>query len=162
MKKEIYPSNNLYFQKLKTFGREVLKICKENRINPIIYGSYMLFYYTKNNNLKVNDLDFYIKEKDFTKLIKVLEDHKIKFSYSKEWHTLQVFKRKLKIEFDSIDFWYRGSKELINLNFEGIKVKALSLESLKRIYKRASERSKDNAQGNKKKYEMLTKLIVFI
>ncbi len=158
MKKETSPYNKIHFQKLKTFGKKILKICKENRVNPILYGSYMLFYYTRENTLKINDLDFYVKEKDFVKLIKVLKHHKINFNYSKEWHTLQIFKGKFKIEFDSIDFWYKGPKEFITINLGGIKVKALSMNSLKRIYKRASERSKDNPEGNKKKYEMLMRI----
>ena len=42
-----------------------------------------------------------------------------------------------------------------NIVFDGLKAKAVSLKDLKRIYKEASERSKDNAEGNLIKYKML-------
>jgi len=118
----------------------------------------MLFYYTQNEKLKVNDLDFYVREKDFTNLTNILEKSQIRFKYSPELHTLQVFKGNLKLEFDSIDFWYKGRKELINIHVDGIIVKALNLKSLKSIYKRAYERSKDNSKGNRIKYELLARL----
>jgi len=158
MIKEVYPSNKEHFEKLKQFGKTLLAICKKAKIEPILYGSYMLFYYTNNKKIKINDLDFYIREKEFTKLIKSLNKNKIKYFYSPEFHTLQVFTNKLKIEFDSIDFWYNDRKKFININFDGFDIKALSKGSLKNIYKKASEKSKDNPEGNRRKYKMLTKL----
>lgn len=150
--------NKVHLTKLKKFGKQLINICEKAKIKPILYGSYMIFYYTKDKSMRVNDLDFYIKEKDFSKLRKSLENNKLNYEYSKDWHTLQVKKGKLKIEFDSIDFWYKGSKSYIKLNFEGKVIRALSLDSLRKIYKRASETSKDNPEGNLKKYQALLKI----
>ena len=108
--------------------------------------------------MKINDIDMLIPEKDFVKIIEVLEKKKIKFNYDKKWHVLQVLKEDLRIEFDSIDFWQKNlSEDFQKLNFNGIPVKILSLKTLKNIYKKASEVSQDNPIGNKEKFELLNK-----
>ena len=154
----IYPTNKKHFIKLIDFSKELLKICDKIKVKPIIYGSYMLLDYTKNKKLKINDIDFYIREKDLSKVIKVLKEKGINHDYSGKWHTLQVKKGNLKIEFDSLDFWYNGPKKLAKVNLNGKIVRALSLEGLKHIYKKASETSKDNPEGNLRKYNSLLKV----
>jgi hypothetical protein len=158
MEKQIYPKNKEQFVKLRKFAKKIYLLCKESGINPVVYGSFMILKYTKDKNMKVNDIDFYIREEEFKKLVKVLKENKINFEYPKEWHTLQVMKGDLKIEFDSIDFWNKTKKEFVEINFEGEKIKALSLDSLREIYKRASEVSQDNPEGNLKKYRALLKV----
>jgi len=155
MKKEVHPINKEQFARLKKFAKKILNLCEEVNIEPILYGSFMIFEYTKNKNLEVNDIDFYIKEGDFERLAKILTEKKINFEYPKKWHTLQIIKDDLKIEFDSIDFWNKSKKEFVGINFEGKKIKALSIGSLKAIYKQASETSEDNPKGNLKKYNLL-------
>lgn len=157
MQKEVYPINKEHFIKLKKFAKKIIILCKDEKLNPVIYGSFMLFYYLKDKKLKVNDIDFYIKEKYFLKLMDILNKNQIKYIHSPEWHTLQIFNGNLKVEFDSINFWYKGPKDFINIKLEGVGVKALSLNALKSIYKKASEKSKDNSEGNRKKYEALMK-----
>lgn len=158
MKKEIYPKNKEQFLRLKKFAKEILKLCEKVNIKPILYGSFMTFKYTQNKNLEVNDIDFYIKENDFDKLANILTKEKINFEYPKKWHTLQVTKDYLKIEFDSIDFWNKTKKEFNEIMFENKKIKALSLKALMAIYKQASETSEDNPKGNLKKYKLLKNL----
>lgn len=155
MKKEIYPRNKQHLIKLGKFANEILDILEESKINPVIYGSYMIFYYTRDKSMKVNDIDFYIRDKEIPKLIDILKKNKIDYSYSKKWHTLSVEKGRLKLEFDSIDFFFKGKKEFTKIDFFGREMKVLSKNSLKRIYKRASEVSEDNPEGNLKKYLML-------
>jgi len=53
--------------------------------------------------------------------------------------------------------WNKTKKEFVEINFENEFVNALSLDSLIAIYKQASETSKDNPEGNLKKYKMLLK-----
>ncbi len=156
---KIYPANKEHFIKLKEFAIEIIDMCEKIGIKLIAYGSLVFFGYTKNKKINVNDVDFLIPENAFKKIIKVLDKNKIKYNYSKEWHTLQVFKGKLKIELDSRDFW---QKDLPNdfeyFSFDGFVVKAVSLNSLKEIYKKASEVSKDNPHGNLRKYEVLNRM----
>lgn len=156
---KIYPSNKEYFTKLKKFANEILNFCNKIGISPIAYGSLILFGYTKNDKSVVNDIDFLIPEEAFEKIIKVLKKKKVKCNYSEEWHTLQIFKGKLKIELDSIDFWQKDlPKDFEKFDFDGLIVKAVSLNSLKAIYKKASKVSKDNPHGNLKKFRELQKL----
>jgi len=93
----IYPKNKKKFLKLLDFADEILKICKKFKIIPMVYGSLAVFIYTKNKNLKINDIDFLIRENDIKKIISNLEKKKFKYKYSKKWHVLQIFKNRLKI-----------------------------------------------------------------
>lgn len=158
-KKNIYPKNKRKFIRLMKFGKEIVDICKRAGINPIVYGSLAFFYYTKKKDIKVNDIDFLIPEDSFDKIIEILKKKKIKYVYSPEWHTLQIFKGDLKIELDSTDFWQKDlPKNFKRFNFNNLEIRAVALKSLIKIYKKASEVSKDNPEGNRKKYEMLKKL----
>lgn len=156
---KIVPLNKEYFIRLKEFGKNILDILCDLRVTPIAYGSLTYFGYMKDKNIAVNDIDLLIPENSFKKIIKILEEKNIRYNYSAEWHTLQVFDGNLKIEFDSIDFWQKDlPKDFEEFDFDGLVVKAVSLNSLRRIYKKASETSKDNPHGNLKKYEALKKL----
>jgi hypothetical protein len=55
MKTNIYPANKEHFEKLIPFAQEIIALCKENKISPIIYGSFAHFFYTKDKSLNVND-----------------------------------------------------------------------------------------------------------
>jgi len=154
-----FPSNKEQFVRLVDFCKEIIDICDKQNVEPIVYGSLAVFVYTKNKKMNVNDIDMLIREKDFAKIIKVLEERKIKYNHDKRWHVLQILKDDLKIEFDSIDFWQKDlPKDFQELDFYGKKLKILSLNTLKNIYKKASEVSKDNPLGNKKKFEALNKI----
>jgi hypothetical protein len=65
-------------------------------------------------------------------------------------------KGKLKLEIDSIDFWHKNLRLRFRyLDFNGFKVKAVNLDSLTKIYKRASKVSHDNPERNLRKWRML-------
>jgi len=154
-----FPSNKEQFVRLVDFCKYIIDICDKQNVEPIVYGSLAVFVYTKNKKMNVNDIDMLIREKDFAKIIKVLKERKIKYNHDKRWHVLQILKDDLKIEFDSIDFWQKDLPEdFQELNFYGKKLKILSLNTLKNIYKKASEVSQDNPLGNKKKFEALNKI----
>ena len=153
-----YPANKDFFIRLKFFCREILDLCNQLRVTPIAYGSLAYFGYTKNKTIRVNDFDFLIPEIHFEKIIKVLAKNKIKYNYSAEWHTLQIFNDDLRIELDSIDYWYSGPRDFRDFDFDGLIVKAISLEGLKLQYKKASEASKDRPDEYRKKFSVLEKL----
>jgi len=148
--------NNL--NELKKFGKEIIKLCKRVGVLPILYGGLLHAHYRGDKSSEINDIDFYIGEKDFGRVIDLLKKEKIKYNYSKKYHNLQVLKNGLKVELDSLDYWYSGKKNFVQFNFEDLKIKALTLEELKGVYKRASEVSKDNPKGNLKKFNELQKL----
>lgn len=126
-----------------------------------MYGSFAHFYWTKDENLKVRDIDFYIKEKDYPILIKILNENKIYNKYNSEWHVMSVKDRKLTLEFDSIDFWYKKDKggpikkDFHNINFYGIKTKVLGIKGLEKLYIAALKRTKDNKVKISKKIKHL-------
>lgn len=156
---KIYPRNKEHYKKLILFAKKIIKLCKTNKINLTVYGSFAHFNYTKDKNLNVNDIDFYVKEKDFSKLIKLLEKNKIKHKYSSNWRTLQIFNSDLRIEIDSLEFWYKGKKDFSNFYFNGSKIKVISLKSLERLYKRAYKRTKDNKEKILTKMQHLNKFL---
>ena len=49
-KQYIYPKNKEHFKKLIPFAQKIIKLCKDNRVEPIIYGSFAHFYHTKDGN----------------------------------------------------------------------------------------------------------------
>lgn len=157
---EIFPSNKKQFIRLSEFLKEILKICDEQKIRPIIYGSLAVLAYTKNKNMKVNDIDMLVKEKDLAKIMNILEKRKIEHKYDKRWHVLQIFKSNAKIEMDSIESWQKDlPQDFQELNFGGLNVRVLGLKTLKNVYKKASETSEDNPEGNRKKFNELDKIV---
>ncbi len=153
------PSNKELFVRLVDFLKEIIDICDEQNVEPIVYGSLAVFVYTKNSKMNVNDIDMLIREKDFAKIIKVLKERKITYIHDEKWCVLQILKDDLKIEFDSIDFWQKNlPRDSQELDFYGKTLKILSLNTLKNIYKKASEVSQDNPLENKKKFEALNKI----
>jgi len=151
-----FPKNKAKFLGLMHFYDAILDLCEET---PIVYGSLAVFLYKKNGGMVVNDIDALIHEKEFNKLMQKLKYHKIKHKYSKKWHMLQVFNGNLKIEFDSIEFWQRAlPKKTVMFKVQNVKLNVVSLKTLTNIYKKASQTSKDNSQGNAKKYLFLKKL----
>jgi hypothetical protein len=156
----IFPKNKNKFVKLIGFAKEIIGICQKLKIVPIIYGSYAYFIYTNNEHINVNDIDFYISEKNFNKITKILDEKKIKYHHDKKWRTIQVFKDDLKIELDSIEKWYgynhKNKNPFNKFHFYGNPIKILSLEALTKIYKRASEVS-NKPKKNLKKYQALKK-----
>jgi hypothetical protein len=154
-----HPANKGHFIRLKEFCKEILAICKEAGIAPIVYGSMAFFGYTGDKNVIIHDIDLLVPEKSLGKIRKQLRKRKIKYSYRTSWHGIKVFKNSLVIELDVAEFWQKGvpisSKYF---NFGGLIVKTVSLGSLKKIYKRAARISNERPEASRKKFEILEKL----
>ena len=152
----IYPRNKEKVIKLVVFYKQLLRIC---RVNPLTYGSLIHFFYTKNRKAIVHDIDALLPEKDFKRVIEILEKNNIRYNHNEKWHVLQIFDKRLKIEFDSKDFWQKNlPNDYKEFEFHGMKFKTISLNGLKKIYLRASKESGDNPHGNKKKFLALSKV----
>ena len=153
-----YPANKRFFIRLKAFCREVVDICENLGVTVVAHGSLAYFAYTKDKNININDIDFLIPEDSFEKMAKILTERRIKHRHIAKWHTLHVFENNLRIEFDSIDYWYSGPKNFKNFDFDGLTVKVVSLDGIKGLYKKASKLSKDKPDEYRKKFDMLKKL----
>jgi hypothetical protein len=167
MKKVIYPRNREHFKKLLQFAKEIILICQKNNISPVIYGSFAHFYYTKDEKMKVNDIDILINKKYFPKMMQLLKKNKIKFKHFTDYDSdLNIIKDgKLKVEVDEVGTGYKTltDKSLTNnvntINFYGIKVKMITLKQLEDIYPVAYNRSKDDKAKILKKIKHLEKFL---
>jgi GrpB-like predicted nucleotidyltransferase (UPF0157 family) len=141
----IYPSNKAHFKKLIPFAQKIIKICQENGIEPVIYGSFAHFYHTKDTKMKVNDIDLLIPIKGIKKLPVLLNRNKIKFvKCLPESYSLIAKDGSVKVELDDVGTGYKtlnekslGKDVFEKIDFYGIPVKMITLEQLEEIYSRA-------------------------
>jgi hypothetical protein len=155
MKKNIYPKNRAHFKKLIPFAKKILFLCKSNKISATIYGSFAHFYNTKDENMKVNDIDLIIPKKDFPQAVELLKKKKINFRYIAEYpgngmSTIIIKKGKLKVEIDETGGDYKTLrdesllKNTQKIDFYGIPVNMVTLKQLENIYVVAYKRSKED------------------
>lgn len=159
------PKNKDKFARLIDFLIEVLDVCKDINIQPVLDGSLAVFLYSQNNDIVVNDIDLSHPEKDYPKIESAL----IKSGFNakiQEWHVLQVRKDNLKVEFGDTDFWYPDVQieHQDYLEVDKHKLKILKLDSLISFYGIGLNNlklDKDKQQKYhevKAKYEMLKKV----
>jgi len=159
-----YPANKQFFKKLVPFTQRILKLCGKNKITPIIHGSFAHFYHTKDEKMRVNDIDIMVCRKDFYKMIKLLEDNKIKFKHYPKWEIIIIKKGRLQVEVDM-----PGGYKLLNqrnlsrvtrkIDFYGIKVKMVTLRQLENIYQVAYARSTEDKAKIFRKIKHLEKFL---
>ena len=109
--------------------------------------------------MSVNDVDLACSETDFPKIISVLEARDISYKL-KEWHVLQIWKDDLKVELDSIEYWYMDlSMAVETLQIDNHKIKLLNLVSLREAYRRGmNDTVKKTDKKDRIKYEALEKV----
>jgi hypothetical protein len=130
-----FPRDKEKFVRLIEFLKEVLDICSELSITPIRNGSLAVFAYTGNHEMDVNDVDLACSELEFPRIISVLEERRIAYRL-KKWHVLQIFRNDLKVELDSMEYWYKGlAMDYETLQVYGYQVRMLGLNSLMEFYK---------------------------
>src|SRR5262245_55439174 len=129
-----FPKNKDKFVRLIAFFKEVLDICNDLDIIPILNGSLAVFAYTENQEMNINDVDLSCSETEFPRIMNVLEERNISYKL-RAWHVLQILKDDLKIEFDSMEYWYKDlPMDCETLQLNGYKINMLSLNSLKEFY----------------------------
>jgi len=163
---KIYPKNKGFFKRLIPFAKRIIQICKKDKINPIIYGSFSHFYHTKDENMKVNDIDIIIPKKSFPRVISLLRENKIKFKYYSQWDTIVIKDGKLKVEIDGVGTGYKTlkeaslSKNIFNkIDFYGVKIRMITLKQLEDVYVVAYNRSKDDKAKILKKIKSLERFL---
>jgi predicted nucleotidyltransferase len=140
MKKEIYPANKEYFERLIPFAQKIISICKENKIDCVIHGSFAHFYYTKDTSLNVNDIDLLIPKKDFQKIFIILK-RKIKAEIVLDGGTIVLKQGNLIVELDESKVMNKDNSQIY---FYGIEVKMIGLMGLEAVYPVAFEESSRN------------------
>lgn len=151
-----FPKNKDKFVRLIAFLKEILDICNDIEISPVLDGSLAVFAYTENQEMNVNDVDLSCSEMEFPNIIRVLKGKHIPYE-SKEWHVLQIFKNDLKIELDSSEYWYKDLPMIyVILQIENYQVNMLGLHSLKEFYRQGMKARANKTEENEKiKYEAL-------
>ena len=158
------PKNREHFSRLLEFCKEVIAICSDLGIAPVLGGSLAVFGYTQNQAMTVNDIDLACSELDFPRLCRALGAQGITCEL-KEWRVLQAHKDDLKVEFDSIEYWMAGlPQDYDTLMIGGYTLQVVGLSSLRELYRlgleatagQSDERAKHLAIAEK--YESLLKL----
>ena len=158
---KVYPANKSHFVRLLAFSKKIVAICKELGITPVVWGGLAYFAYTKDKSWNAHDIDFLIPGKDIQKVIKILKNRKIDYEYVPEpWNSLIIKDRELIVELDPIEHYHNKGCEFKDFKFEKIPFKAVSLEALKKMYKHASEVSKDKPEQHLKRLNALKGLRV--
>jgi hypothetical protein len=151
-----FPKDRDRFLRLIEFCKEVLDICNDLGISPILNGSLAVFAYTGREEINVNDVDLACSETEFAKIITALQERSISYKL-KEWHVLQILKDDLKVELDAIEYWYKGLSMVgKTLQIGEYKIEMLNLNSLKELYRRGMRDTVDKTEENeRRKYEAL-------
>jgi hypothetical protein len=151
-----FPKNKDKFVRLIEFFKVVLNICDELSITPLLNGSMAVFAYTEDQKMNVNDVDLSCSETEFPRIINILEERGIGYKL-REWHVLQVLRDDLKVELDSMEYWYKGLPiECETLQMDNYEVNMLSLSSLMEFYRQGMrDRVGKTDENEKSKYEAL-------
>jgi len=139
---DILPKNREHFKRLIPFAKKIIEICRENNIEPLLYGSFSHFYHTKDKTMNVNDIDLIIPKKDFSKIVKELKkktNAKIipENGTIAKSGTIIIKKGKLKVELDEpgiISEEDLEKRRFEKIDFYGIDVKIICLNDLENIY----------------------------
>jgi hypothetical protein len=130
------PKNPEHFSNLLAFCKEVVAICSDLDIIPVLNGSLAVFGYTQSQVMRVNDIDLACSELEFPRLSRALDTHGITHEL-KQWHVLQTYRDALKVEFDSMEYWMTDlPANYDTLVIDGYAFKVVRLASLKELYRR--------------------------
>jgi len=136
-KLEIHPTNQQYFHQLLSFGDEVNKLCLVNNIRPIVYGSLAYIFYTHDETIAINDIDFLVDENTFEKLTELLSTISGTSCETTDYHSIKFFKNGCKIAFDSIEHYLNDTNfQSVNVIINEKDFELLDRETLKIVYQR--------------------------
>jgi len=153
------PVNPDHYKKLLKFGEVIFNICNKVNVSPVIYGSLACFYHTKNENMKVNDLDLLVPENSFPDFINQLKNHK-ELTYEKmQYPSIVVHSDDLKIDLDSIEkYLFPRSASTESTKIDGISYNILNPDSLIDIYQEAVDRMPRTKEFDKQRELYLNKI----
>lgn len=140
---EYQPQNKEYLSKLLGFAEELFEICQELKIKPVIYGGLAYAFYTKDETININDIDFLVPESTFPNIIDKIKERKEWRYETTGYHSLKVYKNDAKINFDEIEGYYEEYyKDLppdsVEVSINNVLLAIVSLKSLKRFYKKVN------------------------
>jgi hypothetical protein len=153
------PQNSERFQKVLAFGSEILGVCRELSITPVVYGSLAYFSHTQDESLPVNDIDLLVPEATFDALQKKLSQLKgVKFE-RKPYHSIEAFKDGIEIDLDSIEYFLDPrSRDAELVVVHGIEFQIVNRSTLVEIYQEALANMPDERHLEEKRARYQKKL----
>ncbi len=137
---DIQPINQKYFNELLFWGNEVDKLCRQNNIQPIVYGSLAYIFYTHDKGVAINDIDFLVPEDSFLKIIELVKTIPETSCQTTDWHSVIFFKDGYKIECDGIEYYLKNIDfQVITATINGKEFELIDKEALKSVYHQGSE-----------------------
>ena len=98
--------NREHFSRLLRFCSEVMAVCAEVGITPVLSGSLAVLGYAQDSTMEIHDIDLACSELEFARLGRALQEKGI-HSELRLWHVLQVLRDDLKVEFGSMESGWR-------------------------------------------------------
>jgi hypothetical protein len=137
--KDVRPQNGAHFSGLLAFYKELTPVLDRLQVVPLLTGSLAVFGYTRNQTMRVNDIDLACHEATFPPLCAALVALGMEVRVT-AWHVLQVRKAGLKIELDSLEHWLAGvPADYETLVIDECVFNIITLSSLKELYRRGLE-----------------------
>ena len=131
------PQNDDYFFQLLHFLKELLEMCIELKLEPVIYGSLAYAFYTNDESIYINDIDILVPESAFSSLIERITKHSDLRYEETDYHSIKVFKYKAKITFDAMEEYSKDlPRDFVKVILNDIPLTIVSLNSLKEMYNR--------------------------
>lgn len=144
------PRNQKHFSSLIGFAREVLEVCDEVGIEPVLSASLAVFAYSQSPNMEVRDVDLSCSESQFPRLRQALRARGIDCRIT-TWHVLQARRGDLKVEFDATEYWMGDIVECYELaKFGDVKFRMVGIDGLRELYRRGLIDTADKADDNSK------------
>jgi len=132
---EVQPANSDSFHELLAFAGEILKLCRELSVVPIVYGGLAYLYYTEDESISVRDLDLLVPESAFPDFIRLLDQQNDLTCKLMPYHSLEVFKGDFEIDLDATGhFLGTRSSKTEQVEIAGMLFHMINLESLIGIY----------------------------
>jgi hypothetical protein len=130
------PKNQKYFSRLMSFAREVLGVCDEVGIKPVLSASLAVFAYTQDPTMEVHDVDLSCSESHFPRLRQALEGRGVDCRIT-SWHVLQAVRDDLKVEFDATEHWMQDIPERHEIVKVGdVQFWMVGVDGLRELYRR--------------------------
>ncbi len=149
--------NREHVSELLEFCREILAVCSDLDLAPVLSGSLAVFAYTRAQGMSVHDIDLACSEHQFARLGRALESKGIAHK-AREWHVLQAHRDNLKVEFDSIEYWMADlPQDHGTLVVDGITFTVVSLSNLRELYRRGLEATAGDEDNVAKHQAIATK-----
>lgn len=157
------PHNREHVTRLLAFYRDIAPVCNDLHVTPLLSGSLAVFAYTRDQRMRVNDLDLACSESAFPRLHEALAARGMATEV-KTWHVLQVRQDSLKAEFDALEYWYAGvSTDHDTLTIGGCAFNIVGLSSLRELYRRGLEAGAQQSDAaSRAKYAAIAEKYAFL